>query len=430
MNSTQKVVEFIAIGREILDGRVIDTNSVWLAQQLKNLGLVLRHAQKVDDDISRIIEAFETASRRADIIFVCGGLGPTSDDLTSEAFAKFQHSEPVLNTEAEIMVRAWLEKRNRPVNEAQLKQAILPVGVEVIANNFGTAPAFTFKERTRQWYFLPGVPRELQGIYEEKIKSQMPKNDHYQHYHWVTQFTAESALQMDLKDIISKLPKDFELAFRTKFPENYISLFGDLNSPEKKQSFENFKKDISAILAPSTYAHGENPAELPELFFEKLKSKKIILGFVESCTGGLNSNRISDISGASEVLMGSWVTYDNAMKLSLGVSADVLKSHGAVSEECAREMALKGYEKLRAQFPDSSILVISTTGIAGPNGGTSEKPVGLCQIGLAFGHKSSPLVVETHKVQTPVTFERLQNKLYFSQKSFTLAMKLIDAQHK
>jgi nicotinamide-nucleotide amidase len=427
MSSAQKIVEFIAIGREILDGRVIDTNSVWLAQRLKNLGLVLRHAQKVDDEISRIIEAFEIASRRSEIIFVSGGLGPTSDDLTSEAFAKFQHSEPVLNAEAEIMVRAWLEKRKRPVNEAQLKQAVLPVGVEVIANNFGTAPAFTFKERTRQWFFLPGVPRELQGIYEEKIQSQMPRNDDYRHYHWVTQFTAESALQMDLKELISKLPKDFELAFRTKFPENYISLFGNLDSPEKIQSFESLKKEITEILAPSTYTHGENPSELPELFFEKLKSKNIILAFVESCTGGLNSSRISDISGASEVLMGSWVTYDNAMKLSLGVSAEILKSHGAVSEECAREMALKGYEKLKVQFPESSILVISTTGIAGPNGGTSEKPVGLCHVGLAFGRKQSSVIVETHKVQTPVTFERLQNKLYFSQKSLTLALKLIDA---
>jgi nicotinamide-nucleotide amidase len=420
------IVEIVTIGREILDGRVVDTNSVWLALKLKERGLVLRYAQRVDDDLDRIQEAFAIAAKRSQLILVTGGLGPTSDDLTAEAFAEFLGRPYESHPEAEKILRDYLEKRKRPINEAQLKQAFMPRGVSVVHNEFGTAPAFALKGPEQSWYFLPGVPREMKGIFETKLDAELPRDKHYQRYTWITQFTAESGLQMDLAPVLRRLPKNFEVSFRTRFPENFVSLFASCRTPEEIQSFAAFQSEIGAILAPSTYSQGEEPVELVPLFLAKATAKSLAVGFVESCTGGLNTHRLTDLPGASKVLVGSWISYDNEMKIQLGVSLETLKAHGAVSEPCAREMALAGWKKMREKFPTRPLMCLSTTGIAGPDGGSAEKPVGLCFLGVAYSDAgASEPKLKIEKLETPLRFERELNKHFFSQKAYTLALSLL-----
>ncbi|NCN27003.1 nicotinamide-nucleotide amidohydrolase family protein [bacterium] len=428
MVETTPFLEIITIGREILDGRVIDTNSVWMAQKLRQRGLIVRHAQKVDDDLGRIEQAFHVASRRSNYIIVTGGLGPTSDDRTAEAFALFQHDSLELNKEAEECVRSYLRQKKKEVTLAQLKQAYLPSKVGVIPNANGTAPAFYFKERTRLWFFLPGVPREMTSLFESHVMPMLPVDEGYRSYQWITQFTSESKLQELLSNIEQSLPLAFELGFRTRFPENHISLFASCNTENEVELYNGFRDEITKVLSTSCFSHGEAPIGVEDCILEVAEERGTHLAFVESCTGGLNSHRITEVPGSSGVLKASWVVYDNLAKIKLGVSESTLAKHGAVSKECAESMAKAGLDKLREMFPNEECACVSTTGIAGPGGATENKPVGLCYAAVSFMEKDSDEVkAEVIKIEAGIDYERSKNKLYFSQKSLIFLFDYLSA---
>jgi nicotinamide-nucleotide amidase len=417
-----QVAELITIGNEILDGRVIDTNRSYLGRELKLLGFEVRYAQSVDDDLDRIVSAFELASQRSDIVFCTGGLGPTSDDLTADAFSQFAKVPFEMNADAEAFVRRVLASRNREPNESQLKQAKLPRGCEVIENSVGTAPAFSFvtnrEQKKCEFYFFPGVPRELKSIFEKSIRTRF-LNSSFRSYTWATCFTAESDLQEKLKVVEAGL-SPFKLGFRTHFPENYVALMGNVKSSEEETHWGESLKKIDQILAPIAYQKGASLPTLEEKIIKELEKKNTRLLLVESCTGGLVSSLLTDVSGASSVVWGSQVCYANEEKIRLGVDPEILKKYGAVSEECTKALVENALLRLCEDSVKNSrfLVTLSTTGIAGPSGGTEEKPVGLCWLGLAIkDQETKKIQVFSEKVLASKFYDRSMMKLYFAKKA-------------
>lgn len=419
------IVEIVTIGREILDGRVVDTNSVAIAEALKPLGLTCRFAQRVDDEITRIVDAFKIAEQRSEIILVTGGLGPTSDDLTAEAFGRYLGEELVLNAEALNHVETIFKMMNRPMLEVQKKQAKLPPSCFVLTNNEGTAPGFGLSRAGRHWFFMPGVPREMKRMLKDEILPRIKQaglaTANARLFTWATQFTSEGKLQEQLTPVERALPQGFEVTYRTRFPENHIGLAGICDTPEQTKAFNEAREKIDAILSREVFSRAADLDPLPSLegvVVDALKRKGIFLATVESCTGGLVAHRVTSVAGSSEVFWGSHVCYDNSAKELLGVSKDLLAAHGAVSKEVAMALADAGLKRLLAARPDKAgkAICVSTTGIAGPGGGSKEKPVGLCYLGLAVAGRET--VYE--ELRGRIGLDREQNKMLFSQKALDL----------
>lgn len=429
------IVEILTIGREILDGRVIDTNSVHMAETLLEAGLVPRYAQRVDDDRNRIQEAFRIADRRSSIILITGGLGPTSDDITAECFAEFLNEDCPLNTDALRMVSERMAALNRPLTETQKKQAFLPRSCFALANPEGTAPGFALERSTplgkQGWYFMPGVPREMKRMLAEQIMPRLPRVKSYRTRTWATHFTAEADLQDKLREIEKALPPGFEVTYRTRFPENHVGLHANAATPELEKRFEQECHKIGTILEGDSFWEGSGSAQsLEQIVFDLLKKETALLATVESCTAGLIAHRLSDLPGISWVYWSGHVTYDNTAKEKLGVARAILEANGAVSEPTARALAKSGLENLRQlvlMSPDKSkaespLYCIATTGIAGPSGGTPEKPIGLCHIALAgcLNARDTDVFVRHEELRGRSILPRSMLKTFFSQKALNL----------
>jgi len=420
-------VELITIGREILDGRVIDTNSVRMAEILRTRGLIVRHAQRVDDEISRIVDAFKLAAGRSHIILVTGGLGPTSDDLTPEAFAKFLDVPLQENPLALKVVEDCLRIRGRPMSAAQRKQALSPEGVSILQNPTGTAPGL-FLQRTsglgeQFWALMPGVPREMIAMLKDEVLERLPGESSYRTRQWATHFVAEASLQDRLQQLISRLPESFELSFRTRFPENHIGLHANCRTPESVLLFDRISDEISQILGDDSFFHGEELREIESLVLSRAQASKTWLGCVESCTGGLISKKLTSVSGASENFFAGWTTYHNEAKIALGVDVELIKAHGSVSESVARALAKSGLTQIeRGLGKGARAACISTTGVAGPGGGTTEKPVGLCFIGIAMSGRETKVV----ELRGAPGLSRDQYQMYFAQKAFAELLARMD----
>jgi nicotinamide-nucleotide amidase len=427
MSETLQInVELVTIGREILDGRVIDTNSVRMAEILKTRGLIVRHAQRVDDEIGRIVDAFRLAASRSQIILVTGGLGPTSDDLSIEAFAKFLNVPLSENPAALQVVETALRSRGREMTPAQRKQALTPNGVEVVANPNGTAPGLFLKRPSplgeQYWALMPGVPREMIAMLKDDVLARLPGERNYRSHQWATHFVAEATLQDRLQKLIATLPADIELSFRTRFPENHVGLHANCRSPESTKTFDRICSEITTLLGQDSFFDGVELREIESLVLERARDSATWLGMVESCTGGLLSKKFTSVPGASENFFAAWTTYHNAAKIALGVDAALIDQHGAVSESVARALAESGLKQIeRGLGPKTKALCLSTTGIAGPGGGSAAKPVGLCFVGLArSGHAT-----EVFEVRAPASLTREQNQVYFAQKAMAAAYKFL-----
>jgi len=416
------VAELLTIGNEILDGRVTDTNRVFLGKKLNELGYEIRYAQSVDDNLERVVQALDLAASRSDLIFCTGGLGPTTDDLTAEAAATFLNCPFEVNPEAETFLKKLFAERGRELNESQLKQAKLPTLCKIIANPVGTAPGFSFKgtlmDRNVALYFFPGIPKEMQPMFESVvIKDSLQIRDKVRKHTWSTLFTSEGDMQQRLR-AIEKNIAPFRIGFRTHFPENHISLMGHVAGPAEETKWQEIEKELNQVIAPFAYQQGAEK-DYEQLLLEKLVAKKTQLLFVESCTAGLASHLLSDVPGSSQVLWGSQVCYANEEKIRLGVDPEIIKKHGAVSAECAEALSQAGLARLKNdQLKDFNFRVcVSTTGIAGPSGATAEKPVGLMYMSLSVEDlKSGATKTMVEKVQAPKFLDRKATKLYFAKK--------------
>lgn len=428
-----QLIEILTIGREILDGRVVDTNSVFLAQRLRTIGLVPRWATRVDDDRDRMKEAFSAALGRSRVVLVTGGLGPTSDDLTAEVFADFMSQKVELNSTALEQVKQAFARMNRPMGSVQEKQALLPRGSRILENRVGTAPGFSCEFKNTLFYFMPGVPREMHQIFNDHVLPELKGDPNYKSISFATQFTSEGELQTRLETIIHHLPNNFELSFRTRNPENHISLYGSPNNIDQQNEFTEVGQAIAKVLGDDVFSSPEI-RELEEVVIDLARQGKILLASVESCTGGLVASRLTDVAGASHTFMGSVVTYDNALKVDLGVEASLLRDFGAVSPQVAKAMAEGGLTRFSRQFPGRDFCVIATTGIAGPAAEPdptnptrgSVKPVGLCFLALAQTDKQTELF--EHRSRPGLS--RSECKRHFSQRALDLLRRRLLTTHK
>jgi len=431
--SNAPILEIITIGREILDGRVVDTNAARIAERIGTIGLTPRHGTRVDDDRARMLDAFRLADSRADIVVATGGLGPTSDDLTAAAFAEFLGEKPTLNPDALRQVEAAFARMQRPMTEVQRKQARLAPSCFVIENPVGTAPGFGLARQSARgpqlWFFLPGVPREMLAMLETSVLPRLPARPRFRVWTWATQFTSEGRLAEQLAPVEAKLPAGFEVTYRTRFPENHVGLYGDLATPEFETAFDALRDEITRTLGAEAFWSGPDLASptLESLALDEARRLGWKFASIESCTGGLIAACLTevpgastvidrtDLAGASEAFWFSEVVYDNAAKKRLGVTDELLRTKGAVSKEVALALAQAGRQAL-VEMGAAQAACLATTGIAGPGGGSAEKAVGLCHVALALPDGS----LKHEEVQGRPGLSRSDYKLLFSQKALNL----------
>lgn len=358
----------VSQGEELLAGLTVDTNSNFLCERLTREGIRVVGTRTAGDQLASISAALTDAVAHAQVVICTGGLGPTEDDLTAESVVQAFGGELALNEEAWAQVQARYARIGRSMSITNRKQALLPVDSDVIVNILGTAPGFAMQIGNSRLYFLPGVPREMKGMVEDHVlpdvRARFTPTAPLRHTFRVMG-RGESQLQEQLGSLGERFP-GVTLGFRTKMPENQVKL---LAAPREPQ-WERAKAWVREQLGENCFT--EDPeAELAAVIGEMLVARGERLSLAESCTGGWIAHLIVTEAGSSRWLESSWVTYSNTSKTrELGVPADLIDQYGAVSEEVARAMA-EGCA--RAAGADWGL---SVTGVAGPSGGTEEKPVG------------------------------------------------------
>ncbi len=380
------LAEIITIGDEILIGQIIDTNSAWMAQQLNTAGIRIKQISSVSDNRGHILSALKEASERADLILITGGLGPTKDDITKTTLAEYFQVGMKRDQETLDNVTRIFARYNRPLLEVNIRQADVPENCEVLLNKNGTAPGMWFQEKDKVFVSMPGVPFEMMYLMEDlvipKLKAafDLPKIIHQT---ILTAGEGESFLAERIADIEDQLPPEIKLAYLPKLGVVRLRLSAYGEDEEKlKQELEIQTKKITERLGPTVVATEDIPLEKAILLL--MAKNKQTLSLAESCTGGYLAHLFTSLPGASGVFVGGAVSYSYEMKeRMLGVNPDTLWETGAVSEETVREMA----EGALRNF--SSDYAIAVTGIAGPDGGTPEKPVGTVWIAVATKDKTS-----------------------------------------
>jgi len=373
--------EILTIGDELLRGEIVDSNKSFLSDRLLSLDIETHFHASVRDDPPAMIDAFLRAAERSDVVLVSGGLGPTRDDLTSEVLAKCFGLAHELDEAALETIRAFFRGVGREMTENNASQARFPAGSEVLPNPIGTAPGFALEQGGAVFFCMPGVPRELTRMMDEQVLPRLARRAGGGAKAAVrarllrTFGMGESTLDAELADIAAS--GDVSLGFRTSFPDNYLRpLARAASEAEAEAKLDEVCAAIRARLGPLVYGEGDDSMEIVvgRLLTEQGRS----IAVAESCTGGLIAERITDVPGSSGYFLGGIVAYANSAKQHLlGVPAEVLEAHGAVSDACARAMA----EGVRKRF--GADIGVATTGISGPGGGSDDKPVGLVHVALA-----------------------------------------------
>jgi len=371
--------EIICIGDELLIGQTINTNASWLGQQLALAGIRVIHTAVTTDERPAIVSAFDNAFNRADIIIVTGGLGPTKDDITKHVLCDYFDTKLVMNEAVLAHITSFFTKRNRPMLESNTLQAALPEACEVLFNRQGTAAGMWFSRNGKVLISMPGVPYEMKSIFLEeampKIRERFETVSLY-HRTILTQGIGESFLAEKMADWENRLRADgLGLAYLPSPGSVKLRLTSYIGEKEAPM-IEGYLQELRTAIPQFVYGEGETT--LSEAVGAILRENGQTIGTVESCTGGALAAMLTSIPGSSDYVHGSLVTYSNALKTKLaGVDAALFETKGAVSQEVAEQMALGGKARLEVDW------CISVTGIAGPGGGSDEKPVGTVWIALA-----------------------------------------------
>jgi nicotinamide-nucleotide amidase len=372
--------EILTIGDELLRGEIVDSNKSFLSDRLLSLDIETHYHASVRDDPPAMIDAFLRAAERSDVVLVSGGLGPTRDDLTSEVLAKTFGLAHELDEAALETIRAFFRSVGREMTENNASQALFPAGSEVLANPIGTAPGFALEQGGAVFFCMPGVPRELYRMMDEQVLPRVARRagggaQAVRARLLRTFGMGESTLDAELADIAAS--GDVSLGFRTSFPDNYLRpLARGASEAEAEAKLDEICDAIRDRLGPLVYGEGDDSME--KVVGRLLAEQGRTIAVAESCTGGLIAERITDVPGSSGYFLGGVVAYANSAKQDLlGVPADVLETHGAVSDATVRAMA----EGVRRRF--GADIGVATTGISGPDGGSDEKPVGLVHLALA-----------------------------------------------
>lgn len=383
--------EILTIGDEILIGQITNTNSVWIAQQLNLIGVKVIHMASVSDDEKEIVKALKDAEIRADFVFITGGLGPTKDDITKKTFAKYFDAELVLDEAVLVDVSSFFIKRGREVSQLNKDQALIPKGCRVIRNLSGTAPGMWMTKNDTHFISMPGVPYEMKEMMTSSILPAI-KNEfklpHIYHKTVLTQGIGESNLAELIENWEDGLAsKNIKLAYLPQpgMVRLRLSTSGSDLDHLKKLVDEEILKLVPQI---QEYLfgyenYGEETPSVEKITSEILRERKQTIAIAESCTGGYVSSLFTAIAGSSDIFKGSVVPYNNDAKHELvNVSKEVFEKHGAVSKECVVALA----ENVRSKFHSDYSLAIS--GVAGPGGGTPDKPVGFVWIAVSDGKKT------------------------------------------
>ena len=375
------IAEILATGDEIRSGTLVDSNSAYIAQKLEESGIAVVRHHSVGDDIPVMISVLQEIGSRADISIVTGGLGPTSDDLTAEAAAMAAGVPLFQSPEALGHVESFFKAFHRPITASNIKQSYLPEGSTCLANPIGTAPGFMMKLGRCLFFFLPGVPSEMRRMLSESVLSRIEALQggvrQFCRVKTLTTFGLTESMTGERLKEFSKIFPEIQLGFRAKFPEIQVKFYirgTDANQVE--MLIGDASRWVSENLGHKLISpDGES---MEAVVGRLLSDKQTTLAVAESCTGGLIAHWLTNVAGSSEYFLYSGVVYANHAKVALlGVSQDTLNRHGAVHEETAREMAIRVRQITGATYG------LATSGIAGPGGGTDEKPVGTVCIGLA-----------------------------------------------
>jgi nicotinamide-nucleotide amidase len=373
-------VEIITIGDELLIGQVVDTNSAWMGEQLNLIGLRVVQITSISDQREHILKALEEAAGRAEIILITGGLGPTSDDITKPTLCEYFNSPLVFHPEVLEEVERMFASRGMPVTGVNRKQAEVPASATVMTNHNGTAPGMWFEKDGKIYVSMPGVPFEMKGIMTDYVLPALTKrftNQAIYHKTVLTQGMGESSVAARIEEWEKALPGNIKFAYLPQPGMVRLRLTGIGSDFEvlKKQVDEVAQKLIPLI---GELIYGYNDDKLEIIIGQLLKAKKATLSTAESCTGGYVAHLITAIPGSSDYYYGSIVAYHNNIKQTLlGVKKTVLQDFGAVSREVVIAMAEGARKTLGTDY------AIATSGIAGPDGGTPEKPVGTVWIAVA-----------------------------------------------
>lgn len=376
--------EILTIGDEILYGQIVDTNSQWMGVQLSDAGIQVVRKTTVGDVVEEILTAFAEAEKRADIVLITGGLGPTNDDLTKPCLAKYFDCEMAINDEALAEVTEFFVSRGRPLTDLNRLQASLPVCCEKITNRLGTAPGMWFEKNGKVFVSMPGVPHEMKAMVLELVLPKLRKTFETPAIHHTIIRTAgigESMLAEKIAGWENSLPPHIRLAYLPGYGEVKLRLTAFGNNPETmRKEVSVLLTQLQALAENYIYAIGDDPLEV--VVGKLLTGKRLTLSIAESCTGGYVSHLITSVPGSSRYFAGSIVAYANDVKIEgLGIQRETLEKHGAVSEAAIQEMA----QQVRLKF--NTDIGVATSGIAGPDGGTPDKPVGTVWIGYADGHQ-------------------------------------------
>jgi nicotinamide-nucleotide amidase len=376
-------IEVLCTGDELLTGLTTDTNSPYFMGKLFDMGEKVARSQIVGDVREHIIEALTAVRARADAVLVSGGLGPTADDLTAECAAAAAGVRLIENPEVLAELKARFAKRNFPFTPNNARQALIPEGAEVVRNPVGTAPMFIQRIGRCTLFFVPGVPREYKVLVDREVLPRIAallERDPGRVFRAArllkTIGLAESHLDAKVAPLAKVHPK-VNFGFRTHAPENHLKLLAEgATQREADQALAEAERDCREVLGP--YVFGADQDSFPAVLGALLAERSATVAIAESCTGGLASELLSSPAGASSYFIGSAVVYSNAMKEQwTGVRSETLAAYGAVSKEVAIELAEGIRRACRATYG------VSITGIAGPTGGTAEKPVGTVHFALA-----------------------------------------------
>lgn len=375
--------EIICVGTEILLGNIVNTNAAYLAEKCAYLGLSNYYQVVVGDNEQRLLETINTAKSRADVIFLIGGLGPTEDDLTKETAAKAFNVELVMDEEAKNNIVTILTNRGIDITNNNFKQALVPKGSIVLYNKNGTAPGIIMEEAGKVVIMLPGPPNEFVPMVDDQVVPYfLKKGTNDVIYSRVVKLVGvgESKVAEEISDLIAMTNPT--VATYAKTGEVHIRVTASAaNDDEAKALVKPVVKKLKAMYPDNVYSTNADET-LERAVVELLSKNGLSITAAESCTGGLVCGKIVNVAGASEVFRGGYITYSNKQKRNvIGVKKSTLEKYGAVSEQVAAEMAKGVLEVSKAD------VAISTTGIAGPGGGTPEKPVGLVYIGCAVKNK-------------------------------------------
>lgn len=391
--------EIIAVGTELLLGNIVNSNARYLSEKLAELGIDVHYHITVGDNIGRLKDVIETSLKRSDIIITTGGLGPTDDDLTKEGVVEALGLKLIPHKQSLEKLEGYFREANRPMPECNKKQGYIPEGAKVLENDNGTAPGIMIEKDQKIIILLPGPPKEMMPMFANQVYTYLKAKSSFVISSKTLRVVGigESNIQELLQNIFDEQTNP-TVAPYAKDGEVHLRITAKCqDEAAANRLLKEMESKISNILKETIYGYDEESLEY--IVYKLLKKNNKTLSIAESCTGGMISGRLTNVSGVSSVFMNSIVTYSNEAKMKfINVKEDTLAKYGAVSAETALEMA-KGIMQV-----SGTDIGLSVTGIAGPEGGTADKPVGLFYIGIAIRD-----VVETHRFCYPGNRERIRN---------------------